>query len=127
MNSQPENQTITALIIEDNKDLASVYSIALQDAGFETDAVHDGAVAVSRLETETPNLIVLDLGLPNVPGDEILRYIRGEERFDQTRVLITSADQRLATTLGGSGVIVLIKPVSFKQLRELSVRLKSRF
>ncbi|MFT5196893.1 MAG: DNA-binding response OmpR family regulator [Cellvibrionaceae bacterium] len=125
MSTQNFNQSATALIVEDNVDLANVYSIALNEAGFQTETLYDGAVAMSKLAIDTPDLVILDLGLPNVPGEDILSYIRSEDRLAHTRVIITSADQRLATMLGGSGVIVLVKPVSFKQLRELSARLKS--
>lgn len=114
-----------ALVVEDNVDLANVFSIALSAAGFDIEMIHDGSLALSHLAVFTPNIIVLDLHLPHISGEEILNYILGEERFAKTHIIIASADHRLATSLQQDNIIVLIKPVSFKQLRELSTRLKS--
>ncbi|MFK7803429.1 MAG: response regulator [Anaerolineae bacterium] len=116
-----------ALVIEDNVDLANVFSIALSEAGFDIEMIHDGSLALSHLAVFTPNIIVLDLHLPHISGEEILNYILGEDRFASTRLIIASADHRLATSLQQDNIIVLIKPVSFKQLRELSTRLKTTF
>lgn len=119
------NKLVTALIVEDNPDLANVFGIALREAGFTIETIHDGEIALLKLATFTPDIIVLDLHLPNVSGEEILNYILGEDRFVNTRKIIASADHQLATKLEADGILVLIKPISFKQLRDLSTRLKS--
>lgn len=125
VNGSPVAKQSKALVVEDNVDLANVFSIALTEAGFDIEMIHDGSLALSHLAVFTPDIIVLDLHLPHISGEEILNYILAEERFAKSRLIIASADHRLATSLKQDNIIVLIKPISFKQLRELSTRLKT--
>jgi len=113
-----------ALIIEDEADLSEIFSQALQAAGFATQVAGDGRQALERLSTLVPDVVVLDLHLPHVDGDDLLHRIRADERLAGTRVIIASADPLMAETLDGLVELVLIKPVSFVQLRDLSHRLK---
>lgn len=112
-----------ALIIEDNEDLAIIFAEALQAAGFETTIIPDGESAIARLETSVPRIIILDLHLPHVSGEEILQGIRSDPRFDETRVIIATADPRMADMLKDEADLVLLKPISFGQLRDLAARL----
>lgn len=113
-----------ALIIEDEADLSEIFSQALRAAGFATQVARDGRQALERLATLVPDVVVLDLHLPHVDGDDLLHQIRGDERLADTRVIIASADPLMAEVLDGLADLVLIKPVSFVQLRDLSQRLK---
>jgi DNA-binding response OmpR family regulator len=113
----------SAMIIEDNEDLAIIFAEALQAAGFDTDIIQDGETAVAELEASVPRIIILDLHLPHVSGEEILRGIRSDERFDGTRVIIATADPRMADMLKNDADLVLLKPISFGQLRDLAARL----
>ena len=113
-----------ALIVEDNYDLSRIFAQALQSAGFEPQIVRTGDLALLRLASITPDVVVLDLHLPYVSGTEILRQIRADPRLAKTRVIVTTADERMAETLREEADLVLVKPISFSQLRDLSVRLK---
>ena len=113
-----------ALIIEDDPQLNTIMSITLQ-ADFEIETCADGASGLSRLKQITPNVVVLDLNLPGISGKEILQNIRADERLSKTRVIITTADERQAETLRDDADIVLLKPVSPSQLKELALRLRS--
>ena len=115
---------LLALIIEDDYDLSNIFAEALQAAGFETQIIQTGDVALVRLSSTTPNVVVLDLHLPRVGGVDILRQIRTDPRLAETRVIVTTADERLAETLREEADLVLVKPISFSQLRDLSSRLK---
>jgi CheY-like chemotaxis protein len=122
-----------ALIVEDDKDAATIFSAALQTGGFKTEIVQDGATALARLADTTPDVVVLDLHLPRVSGRDILRRIRTDERLGNMRVVIASADPReadlLEADLREAGLrepdLVLIKPIGFSHLRDLSKRLVS--
>lgn len=115
----------SALIIEDNSDLAIIFSQALQAAGFATGIILDGDQALARLAITTPDVVVLDLHMPRVSGLEILRRIRADTRLAGTRVIIATADMRATDVLQDQADLVLIKPVSFTQLRDLAGRLAS--
>jgi CheY-like chemotaxis protein len=113
-----------ALVIEDDEPHANLFSEALQKAGFKTEIFRDGQKALSRLNEVTPSLVVLDLHLPHVSGPEILGYIRSDQRLAKTRVVVASADPNMASMLREKADLVLIKPVSYFQLRELATRLR---
>ena len=117
-------QNPLALIIEDDEKLANIFSFAMQSAEFETETIADGKTAVTRLQHTLPAVVVLDLHLPFVSGNKILRQIRADERLADTRVMITTADAMLAENLRDVADLVLLKPISFKQLRDLAVRLR---
>ncbi len=113
-----------ALIIEDDKDLARIFSEALLQAAFETEIIRDGQAALERLAEVTPVVVVLDLHLPHVSGKKILRQIRADERLAKTRVILATADPRMAQNLRDDADVVLLKPVSFEQLYFLAGRMR---
>jgi DNA-binding response OmpR family regulator len=117
---------LLALIIEDELDLSEIYSKALQGGGFETETIHDGKAALSRLTGNPPDIVILDLHLPHVEGATILQHIRANESFKKTAVIVTTADERLAEEMNHGADLVLLKPVSIGQLRELANRLVQR-
>lgn len=84
----------------------------------------NGRVALERLHTVTPNLVILDLHLPEVSGKDILEYIRSEPRLGKTMVVIATADAIMGESLRDDADFVLIKPITFAQLRDMSARLK---
>jgi DNA-binding response OmpR family regulator len=115
-----------ALIIEDDSDLAALYSHSLRYANFETQIIRDGQVALAQIEhIDAPAVIILDLHLPRVAGDEILAKIKSNRKFDKTQVIVVTADSILAKKLEDSSDLVLIKPVSLIQLRDLATRLQT--
>jgi CheY-like chemotaxis protein len=113
-----------ALIIEDDEDLTIIFSSALEAAGYETEVIMQGDEAWRRLESTLPALMVLDLHLPRVSGLDILRRIRTDNRFAGIRVLAVSADARMAEMARSEADLVLVKPISFGQLRDLSSRFR---
>src|SRR6185295_16230907 len=58
------------LIVEDEQDLANLLTYNLSAAGFETETSHSGAAALSRAKAFKPDLALLDLMLPDLPGSE---------------------------------------------------------
>lgn len=113
-----------ALIIEDDDKLANIFSLALDAADFKTDVARDGDTALAKLATTTPDLVVLDLHLPQVSGEDILKRIRTDERMANTKVIIATADALMAENLRRKADLVLLKPVSVNQLTQLALRLR---
>jgi DNA-binding response OmpR family regulator len=117
------SDTLLALIIEDDEDLSFIFAEAMRVAGFEPEIIRDGQVAVNRLKQVTPAVIVLDLHLPHVAGTDILKQIRDADHLQKTRVVVATADARLAEQTDRQADFVLIKPISFTLLRDLAIRL----
>jgi len=110
------------LIVEDDPTLNQVFTITLK-SDFETETFSDGVTALSRLGEVVPALVVLDLNLPGTPGREILAQIRADERLTETRVILATADEQQADMLNEKADIVLLKPISPGQLKELARRM----
>jgi CheY-like chemotaxis protein len=115
-----------ALIIEDDEDLASIFAEALRGVGFEVELVADGRMAQERLTNGViPFLILLDMHLPHISGADILtNVIKKDDRFSKSIVIITTADARMGEAYTEQVDFVMIKPISFVQLRDLTNRLK---
>jgi DNA-binding response OmpR family regulator len=113
-----------AFIIEDDADIAFLYAEALRAAGFAPEIIRDGSAALARLAKTAPALVVLDMHLPFVTGAEVLRQMRADRRLDGARVILTTGDAQMAEALRNDVDLVLVKPVSEAQLRELAARLR---
>jgi DNA-binding response OmpR family regulator len=113
-----------ALVIEDDADLSEIFSKALQNAGFEVESILDGQTAQERLKEIIPQVIVLDMHLPNVDGGALLRQIREDKRLGKARTIIATADSAKAEQYRSMATIVMIKPITFSSLRDISARLK---
>lgn len=115
-----------AYIVEDNHDTATIFQGALELAGYEVDVAYDGAVAKKQLTEIVPALIILDLHIPNISGDILLQQIRSDERLDESRVFLATADANMATQLRDQAELVLLKPIGFSQLKELAERFRPK-
>jgi CheY-like chemotaxis protein len=116
-----------ALIIEDHEDQSLVFTTALEQVGYQTEVVMDGAVAQQRLTEIVPDIIILDLHIPGIRGDTLLTQIRGDQRLAHTRVLLATADASMADSLRSQADLVLLKPISFSQLSMLASRFNTNF
>jgi len=113
-----------ALIIEDDLEIANIISISLENE-FEIERLADGRTALSRLAQVIPTLIVLDLHLPHASGEDIFTKIQSDTRLAASKVILCTADALRAESLRGRADIVLLKPISPSQLRQLAGRLIS--
>ncbi len=117
--------TYSALIVEDDVFQTEIFVKAVEAAGFTpVDVASDGQEALDYLQQHTPALVVLDLHLPGALGDDILAYIRREPRLAATRVILATGNPHMADPLQEDSDLVLLKPVSFTQLRDLAMRLR---
>lgn len=122
MAKKKESQKL-ALIVEDIKDLQAVFGEALQAAGVRSRAVGTVAAALEALTQVTPDVVLLDLRLPDGLGEQVLEVIREDPRLANVYVVVVTAYPDKATELDDRPDFVLVKPVGFKQLRDLTARL----
>jgi DNA-binding response OmpR family regulator len=113
---------LLALVVEDEFDLSVIYEKAVAQAGFETEVIRSGDMALTWLSSTQPDLVVLDLNLPRVPGTEILHQIRNDPRLKKTRVVVITAYPDLAKDVRGEADQVLLKPITYGQLLDAARR-----
>jgi DNA-binding response OmpR family regulator len=78
------------VIVEDNTSLADIYKTRLGLLGYSCFTAYDGRTALTLIEKELPNLVLLDLMVPKVAGDQILEIMRSSEWGKHIPVLIIS-------------------------------------
>jgi DNA-binding response OmpR family regulator len=115
---------LLAFVVEDDRDVAQILAEALHTAGYDTELYHDGLGALDGLAQAVPQIVLLDLQLPEITGEEILLHIRAHQRLADTRVVIVTGEQQLARSVERMADLVLLKPVSFDQVRDLALRLR---
>ncbi len=113
-----------ALVIEDDPEQQNIFRKAIEMAGFSVEVISRGTQALQRLDEVIPDLLLLNLHPPAVSAHEILRDIRADERLASVPVILATADPRLAETLSEESDLILLKPISFTQLRDLAARLR---
>ncbi len=82
------------LIVEDERSLVGMMAMFLGEAGFEVAIAYDGESAVRRLRADAPDLVLLDLGLPGIPGEDVYRAVE-----DQGTPVVVVTGRRDATDL----------------------------
>jgi len=85
--SAPLNKIV---IVEDEAALADIYKTRLELLGYTCFVAHDGIEALSVIERERPDLVLLDIMLPKVAGDQILKVLRATEWGKDIKVLVVS-------------------------------------
>ncbi|MBL8050374.1 MAG: response regulator [Anaerolineales bacterium] len=114
-----------ALIVEDDRDIVALFRHVLDVAGYHTEIVLDGKDAMDRLQSFTPNIVLLDLQLPRMSGIEILKNMRDDERLKRVPVVVITAYAPMADTLPVEPDLLLLKPVDINQLSSLVQRLQT--
>jgi CheY-like chemotaxis protein len=117
-----------AIVVEDDEDLAHIFAEALRGVGFDVEIMVDGHAAQERLKDgAAPYLILLDMHIPHISGADLLtNIIRKDKRLAKAIVIITTADARMGEAYTELADFVMIKPISFIQLRDLTSRLKPK-
>lgn len=113
-----------ALIVDDDEMLATFFAAAFENVGYEVYTVHDGQDALSYLKSESPHVVLLDLQLPHVSGEELLKFMKSEIRFEHTWIFATSVEGTRAGFLQEQADFVLTKPVSYQQVVQLATRVQ---
>jgi DNA-binding response OmpR family regulator len=104
------------LVVDDERSISEVVSLYLTRAGYRVQIAHDGATALQLLATQKPDLVILDLMLPEVDGLEITRRLRA---VGETPIIIVTArrgetDRILGLEMGADDYVV--KPFSPQEL-----------
>src|SRR6476659_1005004 len=80
------------LLVDDDPVLTRSYRDRLSAHGFQVNTAASGAAALSILESAKPDLVVLDLLMPQVTGVDVLKFVRGQRRLATTPVVVLTND-----------------------------------
>lgn len=90
----------TVLVVDDEPSVAEVVSLYLTREGFQVQQAHDGQQALALIDAQQPDLVVLDVMLPEVDGLEILRRLRHSAEHDVPVILLTARGQEVDRVYG---------------------------
>lgn len=107
------------LVVDDEPDLRELVRFNLEDAGFRVDLAGSGAEALEALRRAKPDLLVLDLMLPDLSGTEVCRRVRSDSRLSDLPVIMLTAksseiDRVVGFELGADDYVT--KPFSPREL-----------
>lgn len=111
----------TVLIIEDEADAAELFAEMMRVSGFRVLKTSSSTVALSLIAAETPDIIILDIMMPEVSGLDILRQMRQDPALANIPVVVVSAKSMPADIRVGmeaGAFTYLTKPVGFLELKE---------
>jgi len=119
MADRPSHRLV--LIIEDDDNIATALEYIISREGLDQDRVANGADAMGRIRALKPDLVLLDVMLPEVSGYEICQAVRGDKTLGGVRILMmtargSAAERRKGMAMGADGFIS--KPFELKELRD---------
>lgn len=110
----------TALIVEDERDAAEMFAEMMRVTGFDVISLYSSTPAISAIAVEKPDLVILDIMMPDVSGLEVLRYMRREPALKDIPVILVSAKSMPADIQEGmeaGASNYLTKPIGFLELK----------
>src|SRR5215470_1671395 len=114
---RPDGSPIRVLLVDDERALTNLVRMALQYEGWEIDVAHDAREAVDKYRANTPDLIVLDIMLPDMDGLGVLQQIRDSDTYTPT-LFLTARDSVTdrVTGLTAGADDYMTKPFSLEEL-----------
>lgn len=111
----------TVLIIEDEADAAELFAEMMRVSGFRVLKTTSSAPAMTMMTAEKPDIVLLDIMMPDISGLDILRQIRRDPALANIPVVVISAKSMPADIKNGmeaGASTYLTKPVGFLELKE---------
>lgn len=108
----------TILVVDDEQSITDFVQDILNEEGYKVDVCHDGASALLAIRQQPPDVVLLDIGLPVMTGDLVLRELR-TRGFASLPVIITTAGTHPEQYLKQGATAILRKPFTLDQLLNL--------
>jgi CheY-like chemotaxis protein len=106
----PEPNAMTVLVVDDEPQVVWVLQFSLEAEGYQTFAARDGVQALREISEHHPNLMVLDIMMPNMDGWSVLEEMMKLPREERPRIVMVSAlssprDRSKAAELGADAFV----------------------
>lgn len=95
------NRVSTVLVVEDDPYISDLITLLLEDSGYEVCTAATAASAYEQIESGSPDLVILDWMLPDTPGDQVCRVIKGRPGQSFLPILMLTARSTLADRVAG--------------------------
>src|SRR5687768_4062426 len=119
-NNPPQQETLgRILVVDDNRDNVEIIATRLRFRGYQIDEASDGAQAIASVHQNAPDLILLDVMLPDIDGYEISRRLKGDESLPYIPIILVTArdsTQDKVAGLDAGADDYLTKPINFPEL-----------
>jgi len=123
--SAGQESGLRILVIDDNREGASLTATLLRELGHEVRTAHDGPTGLASARSSRPDVVLLDLGLPGMDGYQVAKAIRGEPGFEDIQIIVVSGygeEQARRRSLEAGCDLHLVKPVDIEALLALLKR-----
>jgi two-component system KDP operon response regulator KdpE len=114
------------LVVEDDRVISRALSELFTDEGYQVVLADDCIEAMTVLTTMRPNLVTLDLGLPDIPGEAVLERMRESVALKDIPVIVLSATTKIPDRVRHLAQAVIAKPYEMSELLTLVERLVGR-
>ena len=117
---------VNVLVIEDDTDLLFLYQTALSQKGYKVVEARNMTVALELLADPdfVPDLVFLDMGMPDIPGTKAINFMRSDPRFEHTQIVVVTANEQYRDRVADKGISdFLVKPVTISDLVRLADKL----
>jgi CheY-like chemotaxis protein len=118
--AKPEIRPRRILVVDDEAEMAMLFASLIEANGHQTMVVHDGPSALAAVRSFGPDVVILDLGLPEMDGYEIARRIREEHADEKILLIAATGYQRNDARLRQAGFDQhILKPLDVQRLAAL--------
>ena len=102
------------LIVEDHPTMREAMRLVLEGEGFDIDEASDGDQALAAVESERPDLVLLDMSIPGISGPDVLAAVKRDPASSMVRVIVVTAtgEEGRAAAMAGGADHYFTKPFS---------------
>ena len=111
----------TVIVVEDEADAAEMFAEMMRVNGFRVVKSFSSGPAINLIANEMPDVVILDVMMPDISGLEVLKYMRREPQLAKIPVIVISAKSMPAdikTGMDAGASVYLTKPVGFLELKQ---------
>jgi two-component system, OmpR family, phosphate regulon response regulator PhoB len=111
----------TVIVVEDEADAAEMFAEMMRVNGFRVVKSYSSGPAINMIANEMPDIVILDVMMPDISGLEVLKYMRHEPQLAKIPVIVISAKSMpsdIKTGMDAGASVYLTKPVGFLELKQ---------
>jgi CheY-like chemotaxis protein len=115
------NDLKTVIVVEDEPDAAELFAEMMRVSGFRVLKTYSSTPAISLINKEQPDVVILDIMMPDISGLEVLRFMRRDPQLKNIPVIVVSARSMpsdIKEGLEAGATIYLTKPVGYLDLKK---------